>query len=410
MRSLINNGSYCRLWAIGASSTTMRWSETVALGAYVFNVTNSPFAVSLTLFFRMIPMLLFGMFIGALGDRISRKLILVISFIILSIVYLILGILVILEILEVWHIYVGAGIAGLVWATDFPIRRSMIGDVLPANQVGTGLGLDMATSNFARVPGPFLAGVFLSTIGIESVYFMGSGLYVVATITAISLNYKPSGPETHKVNPAKAILRGLKYVKHDPIIMTVLAITAIMNLFAFPYQGMVPVIARDTLHINAFLLGILVSTEGLGATLGALWVASRAKPSQYTRIYFWGSIIFLIAVIGFSRVPWYGVALPLLFIGGFGMSGFATMQSIIVISKTPSTVRSSVLGVLAVTIGTGPIAALYMGALAQVLNAPTAVLIITTCGILMMGITVILSPNFLKLRELKPLKTIDDFQ
>ena len=405
MRSVINNGSYRRLWAIGASSTTMRWSETVALGAYVFNVTNSPFAVSLTLFFRMIPMLLFGIFVGVLGDRISRKLILVISFIILSIVYFILGILVILGMIEVWHIYVGAGISGLVWATDFPIRRSMIGDVLTVDQVGTGLGLDMATSNFARVPGPFLAGIFLSTIGIESIYFMGSGLYVIATIITISLNYRPSEQGTHKVNPTKAILQGLKHVRRDPVILTVLVITAIMNLFAFPYQGMVPVIARDTLHINFFLLGILVSTEGLGATLGAFWVASRAKPSQYTRIYFWGSVIFLCAVIVFSRVPWYGAALPLLFIAGLGMSGFATMQSIIVISATPSTVRSSVLGVLAVTIGTGPIAALYMGAVAQTLSAPTAVLIIGTCGALMMGITAILSRNFLKLRKIEPLKT-----
>ena len=402
-RLVIANPSFRRLWAIGSASSTMRWLETVALGVFVFNLTDSPFAVALTFFFRMIPMLLFGAFIGAFADRVSRKHVLAVAFTVLASTYAVLGLAALMDVIDVWHVYAGAVVAGLVWATDFPVRRAMIGDVLPREQVGTGLGLDMATSNFARVPGPLLAGIFLTTIGVEAVYFLGSVLFFTAAAVAISMDSPSPEYSGERVSPMRNIIEGLRYVRKDSLIVTVLAVTVIMNMFAFPYQAMAPVIARDTLHVNALLLGVLVSVEGLGATLGALWVALKSNQSHYTRVYFWGSVLFLVVILGFSRVPWYGLALPLMFVGGFGMAAFGTMQSIIIISATPSRIRGRVLGVLAVTIGTGPLAALYVGAIAQALGAQIAVMMIAIGGIALMALVAVLSPSFLRLRSVEPL-------
>jgi MFS family permease len=185
--------------------------------------------------------------------------------------------------------------------------------------------------------------------------------------------------------------------------MTVLFITIVMNMFAFPYQSMVPVITKESLGVGDFALGALVSVEGLGSTLGALWIASRATPARYSRIYFFGSIFFLTVILAFSRVPWYALAMPLMFIGGFGMSGFGTMQSIMIVSSTPSHVRGRVLGVLAVSIGTGPIAALYVGLIARAAGAPMAVMLISLVGLCLMGLTALVNPGFLRLREAMPL-------
>jgi MFS family permease len=381
----------------------MRWLDTIATGAFVLELTGSPFAVALTFFFRMIPMFLFGAYIGAISDRLNRKTILVLVFGIMSAVYLLLAVAVATDFIQVWHVYVGALLGGSVWATDFPVRRAMIGEVVERENLSTAMGLDLATSNFMRVPGPFLGGFLLDSIGMTAVYSMGAGLFLAAMLLGLNLRYKPVEQAAIVINPIRNIIEGVRFIRRDQVIVTVLIVTVVMNMFAFPYQSMVPVIAERTFGVSNTLMGLLVSAEGLGATFGALWVASRATPAHYSRLYFFGSVLFLVMVLLFSRVPWYGVAIPILFAGGFGMSGFGTMQSIIVISATPPEMRGRVLGVLAVTIGTGPVAALAIGAIAESAGAPMAVMLMAITGLALLAVTAILLPKFLRQREVVPL-------
>ena len=391
---------------MGGFSTTMRWLETVALGAFVFQLTGSPFAVGSIFFFRMIPMLALGALIGIIADRANRKYLLVVAMSSLSVLYAGLAVLVLTDHIEYWHVALGALGAGTVWATDFPVRRALIGDVVGHDSVRTAMGIDMATSNFARIPGPLLAGVFLATVGMEAVYLMGAALFGIASLVALTLPYTSPPRVDDGGRPFGHLVEGLTHVRRDRLIVTTLVITVIMNVFAFPYQSMVPVITEESLGVGSLLLGVLVSVEGMGATLGAVLVATRVRQQQYTKIYVLGSALFLIMVIAFTRVSWYWAALPLLFVGGFGMAGFGTMQSIIVISATPSEVRGRVLGVLAVTIGTGPIAALALGALAQGIGATDAVLAMALTGVVALALTVALSPHFLRARSFEPRSTV----
>ncbi len=401
-REVFGNSAFRRLWAIGGASTAMRWLDTVAVGAFVLQLTGSPFDVALTFFFRMIPMFALGAYIGAVSDRLNRRVILIVAFSSLSIVYLLLAVAVATDVIEVWHVYLGALLAGGVWATDFPVRRAMVGEVVQRENLPAAMGLDLATSNFMRIPGPFLGGFLLDAIGMESVYALGAALFLTGAIVAFSLDYKPGPRDATRIGPIRNIVEGVRYIRRDSVIVTVLAVTVIMNMFAFPYQSMVPVIAERTFGVSNTLMGLLISAEGLGATLGALWVASRATPAQYSRIYFYGSVFFLAMILAFSRVPWYLVAIPVLFVAGFGMSGFGTMQSIMIISTTPTEMRGRVLGVLAVTIGTGPVSALAIGAIAEAAGAPAAVMIMAIAGLTLLGITWIISPEFVKLRNVKP--------
>ncbi len=409
-REVLSNPSFRRLWAIGGASTAMRWLDTVAVGAFVLQLTDSPFDVALTFFFRMIPMFAFGAYIGAISDRLNRRVLLMVAFGTLSVVYLLLAIAVFADAIQVWHVYVGALLAGGVWATDFPVRRAMVGEVVPRENLSAAMGLDLATSNFMRIPGPFLGGFLLDAIGMDAVYTMGAVLFLTGAIVAFSLDYKPVQQPVARIGPLRNIVEGVRYIRRDSVIVTVLAITVIMNMFAFPYQSMVPVISERTFGVGPTLMGLLISAEGLGATLGALWVASRARPAIYSRLYFWGSVLFLLMILSFSRLPWYGVALPVLFVAGFGMSGFGTMQSIMIISTTPAEMRGRVLGVLAVTIGTGPVSALVIGVIAESLGAPAAVMIMSLAGLGLLAVTLLLSRGFLSFRDVRPYEERGDLR
>ena len=390
---------YAKLFGIGISSNTMRWLETIALGVFVYELTESPFLVGFVGFLRMAPMLLLGAFIGALADRLNRKVMLLATNLSLTVLYILLAILVIADLIAVWHVSVGAFIAGIVWATDFPVRRALVAESVRPDRIASAFGVDMASSNFSRVIGPLVGGTFLQQIGMEAVYLLGAAMFAFATTLAFTVTVRARTPDTPRgplfTSVAHDLRSGLALVRADTILQATLIITILMNLFAFPYQHMIPVIGAETLAANPTMIGLLLSAEGLGATFGALTIAARARPRHFTRVYVFASLSFLLVIIAFGFAPWYWLALPLLFIGGFGMSGFGTMQSIIVISCTRPEMRGRVLGVLAVSIGFGPIGALNVGWLASAMGANMAVIAIAVAGFALTAGTVIVYRRFL---------------
>jgi len=395
---VISNPTYRRLWGIGLLSRTMHWLETVALGIFVFELTGSPFWVGVVGFLRLVPMFVFGPVVGLIADRMNRKILMGSSMATLACVYAIMGLLVVSGDIELWHICIGATVAGVVGSTDYVVRRAMIGDVVDSDGISTAIGIDMATSNFSRVIGPLGAGAFLATIGVQAAYFSGAILFGMGAILAFSMPYVVSPLQGTGASSGyfANLSAGLRHVRADRIIFVTIIITMVMNLFGFPYQHMVPVIGAETLEVGPLLVGILLATEGLGATIGSLMIALKARPSGYTRVYAIGSIGFLTAILLFSLSPSFWMALPIMVIGGFSMSGFATMQSIIVITSAPIEIRGRVLGVLAAAIGTGPFGALIVGSLAVIWGANNAVTAIAVTGLMLTTLTLMIWPAFLR--------------
>jgi len=375
----------------------MRWMETVALGIFVFELTGSPFWVAIVGFLRMVPMLLLSPTIGLIADRTNRKILMGSTMAVLSAVYVVMGLLVVTGLVELWHIMVGVTLSGVMWSTDFPVRRAMIGDAVGAGGIATAIGMDMATSNFSRVIGPLGAGAFLATLGVQAAYFTGAILFAIGSLLAFSLPYvapvsKPGPRSGYFANLAE----GLRHVRADRIIVVTLVITITMNVFGFPYQHMIPVIGAETLKVGPLLIGLLLATEGLGATTASLIIALKARPGGYTRIFAFGSVAFLVAILMFSISPSYWMALPALLIGGFSMAGFGTMQSIIIITSTPAAIRGRVLGVLAAMIGTGPFGALIVGVLAVWWGASSAVTAMAITGLVLTILPLAIWPAYLR--------------
>ncbi len=399
---LLLNADYVRLWSIGVALNIVFWLETVALGLYVYELTDSAFAVGFIGFLRLAPLLLLGAVIGTIADRVNRRAILAVTNMTLAIVYLVLGVLVVTGRIEFWHVSAGALIGGMLWATDFPVRRAMIGDSLPPDRLSAAFGVDMASGNFARVFGPLVGGVFIQAIGMQGVYFLGSAMFGMASIVAISMLFVRTGPNgyvpTAEAVPSRSfdLRSGLRHVRTDAILLVTIIVTIVMNVFAFPYQLMIPVIGTDKLLVDPVLVGLLFSVEGVGATLGALTVAAMARPRHFTRVYTYSSLLLLVILMAFALVPWYWLAIPLLFVSGFAMSGFATMQSVIVVISTSPAMRGRVLGVLTVAIGSGPIGALFVGFLGRQFGADTAVFTIAAIGLALTAATVLLSPRYLR--------------
>ena len=160
----------------------MRWIETIALGFYVYSSTKDEFLVGLVFFFRMAPMLFFGAFIGVISDQYNKKTILKFTLLITSIIYFLLSISAYFGTLDYNQICIGAFVAGLAWSFDFPTRRSMLSEIVDKSLYSSAIGLDMASSNMARIIGPIIAGIVLLRVDLFTIYIFGAFLFFIACI------------------------------------------------------------------------------------------------------------------------------------------------------------------------------------------------------------------------------------
>jgi MFS family permease len=392
IRGVVENASFRRLWLAGALASAMRWLDLLVVGVFVFDLTDSALHVAVFFFFRMIPRVIFGVAIGTLADRVSRQTLLVVGFVALSLVSAALGALVLSGRIEYWHLLIGAFVAGIFWSNEFPVRRAMIGDVVPLTLIGRAVALDIGTSAFTRMLGPFLGGALLVGVGVEAAFFVEAVTFIAAALVVASLRYAPPVREGPRATPLRDVAEAFRYVRASQLLMGVFAVSFVMNLLAFPYTSMVPVIGRDTLEIDAVRIGLLFSAEGLGAVLGSALIAGRVPERSYSRIYYFGSMLYLVCVLLFSRSEIYPLSLAVLWVAGFGMTSFATMQTTLVVASAAPEMRGRALGALSISIGSGPLGALHMGVLAGSLGAPLATSISATEGIVVLALVGLMWP------------------
>ncbi|MDP6821777.1 MAG: MFS transporter [Dehalococcoidia bacterium] len=378
--SIVKNPQFVRLWAIGGFTSTMMWLDMLVIALLTLDLTGSPFLVSLTFFLRFTPML-FGMGIGVIADRVNRKYMMAFGLAVQVVVAAVLASLVLTDAIEYWHLAVGAFITGTVMASEFPVRRTMIGEVVEPDQVGRAVALESGTSAGSRILGPIIGGAFFATVGPGGGFMLGVVLYGLGFLTALSMPYRPPEREVVSTGPFQQIREGVSYINGSRLMVSTLVVTLLMNIFGFPYVSQQPVVAREHLMVNDVLVGALQSIEGLGAFIGATLIVVFARPGHYTRIYLYGSLLFLVAAVVYSRSDWYWFSFGTVFLGGFGMASFAAMQSAIMIYAASPSMRARVMGSVAMFIGLGPIGQIIIGVLADLIDPRTAILITAGIGL-----------------------------
>ena len=389
---VLKTKDFKKLWFIGTTGMSMRWIEQIALGFYVYQITKDEFLVGLVFFFRNIPMLLFGAFIGVISDEFDKKNILKITLLITTVVYLLLTISSFLDQLSYFQICCGAFVAGLAWSFDFPIRRSLLSEIVDKRLYPSAIGVDMTSSNIARVSGPILAGIVLQQVSLFPIYLFGTAMFLMAFIACTKVEAERIIKEENSNSLSllfNDLIEGIKYIFTSRILITVLVVTIIMNFLVFTYQSQLTVLVQTNLSDLPIILGVLAALEGLGATLGTLMIANFPL-KRGMLIFLSGSFLFGICIIAFVFSKVFFVSILLMVIGGFGMAGFGTLQSILIISASDQKIRGRVLGILAITIGTQPIGAFILGYYSREYGSVNAVKIsVLIAMILLIAVTIL---------------------
>ena len=366
----------------------IRWFQLLALGVYTFETTNSPLLVSIVPLLWMLPLSLCGPLVGAIADRTNRQILLAGSLAVITLVSGTMAGLAWVGELEFYHIVVASFLSGIFWATDMPVRRRLLGD-LSGGALSMAMSLDAATGNATRMLGPLLGGITLQFMGVFGVFFF-SGLAYAVCLVIVFLARVPGRPSSvGSFTLISDLYAGVRYVASDRNLRRILVITIAFNVFGFPFTAMIPVLGRDNLGLDPFMVGVMSSVEGFGAFAGALLVAWMARPTNYFQLYLWGTIsyIFLVFylsilsyVVGGPHHSFVIASVTLTMIGVAGAS-FAAMQSTLTYLGASPEYRSRVLGVLTLCIGSGPIGFFNVGWMANIWGAPTALFVMSLEGL-----------------------------
>ena len=265
-------GDFWRLWFVGMVTTTVRWLETVAVGIVVYQQTGSAFVVAMITMLRLLPMGLFGAFLGAFAERFDRRLTLAGLLGLMAVTSAALSALAWSGPLEVWQLAVGGFVNGCGWATDNPLRRMMMGEAVGRDRMATAMAFDVGAGNASRMVGPTVGGLLLAGIGIEGAFLLSAVLYLAA-----DRRHAGGAQPARALAGAGAVLgrtwEAIAIVFADQRLAATMMVTVIYNVFAWPFTSMIPVIARDRLQLGPEGVGILTSFDGIGAFAGALLLA-----------------------------------------------------------------------------------------------------------------------------------------
>jgi MFS family permease len=384
---LFGEPDFRRLWLVGVVVFAVRWLEMLAVAVFAYQHTGSPFVVALLTMLRMLPMALFGAVVGAMAERLERRIALIIVVVSMLLSSLVLALLAWSNTLEVWHVALASFVNGVAWTTDNPVRRTMIGEVVGPERMSAAMSLDVGANNASRMLGPTLGGVLLATTGIGGAFAVSVACYGVAVVAAMRIRrrnpVRPPGAD----GVIERMIEGFMLVRRDRRLIGTLVITVIYNTFGWPFTSMIPVIGQDNLGLGAVGIGFLASMDGVGAFCGAIVIALVAKPAVFARLYVGGVLIYLLMLPVFALAPDPLLSGTVLLITGIANAGFSIMQATLVYLAAPPEMRSRIYGVLSVCIGVGMIGFIHLGLLAGMIGASWATATIGVEGILVMLLT-----------------------
>ena len=388
-RLLLGNPRFLLVWVIGGLTGVVRWLQLLVLGLYTFQMTGSPLLVSVVPMLWMLPLALCGPFIGVVADRVSRKLLLVGSLALVFAVSVAMALASSAGALGFSYVAAASVLGGIFWATDMPVRRRLLGD-LADGDLAAAMSLDSATSNATRMAGPVLGGVVLQTFSLTGVFLLSAVVFAVS-LAAIAFTPAPGAPRrAPSTYFVRELISGIRFVVGDAGLRWIFGITIVFNVWGFPFTSMIPVIGSGRLGLDPAMVGLLSSTEGVGAFIGAVIVAVAVQPRGFAPLYLWGTTAYLALVgcLGVVSLIAGGPVLSFLATSGvllaLGLAGacFSAMQSTLSYLNALPEFRSRVLGVLTLCIGTGPIGFLHIGWLAETFGAPAALMITAAEGLL----------------------------
>ncbi len=370
--------------------------QTVAVGWHLYEMTGSAVALGLVGIAQFLPIFLFSMLGGISADKFNRKKILIYSQLVLSLMATVLTIATFKNLANPWLIYGVLFLNSTFNAFSQPARQSVIPHLVPNNLFMNAVSLNTLQRQSALVIGPAIGGLIIAGYGVGGIYLFNAVSFLFLILAIIPLNI-PAHLESKKASFSfQSVMEGIRFVKSSPILWSTMVLDFLATFFGTA-TILMPIFAKDVLHIGAQGLGLLYGAPAIGGIVAGLILSSLHNLKNQGRIILISVFIYGLATIGFGLSSNLWIALFFLSLTGAGDMTATILRNTIRQTITPDHLRGRMVSVNMVFVQGGPrLGEVEAGLTAALLGAPRSVIL---GGIGTILITMLIAAKIPKLRK-----------
>jgi MFS family permease len=357
------------------------WMTRIATAWLVYRLTNSALMLGLVSFAGQIPTFIFAPYAGVWVDRLNRHRVLIVTQALAMLQSFALAALTLAKVITVPEIIWLGALQGLINAFDMPARQAFVTQMVEEKQdLGNAIALNSSMVNMARLIGPPIAGMIIAATG-EGLCFLVDGFsYIAVILSLIAMRAVQPQILSKRGDIFHELKVGLSYVSRFAPVRAILLLLALVSLVGMPYTVLMPIFAARVLHGGPHTLGFLMSASGVGALVGAVFLAARKSVLGLGRMITVSTGLFGIGLIGFSLSHSLPLSLLILLFSGFGMMVQLASSNTILQTIVPDESRGRVMSYYTMAfVGMAPFGSLLAGSLANRIGAPATILISGIC-------------------------------
>ena len=362
------------------------WMQRIAISWLVYVLTQSALMLGLVAFASRIPMLVLSPYAGAFVDRHSRYRTLLVTQVASMVQAGLLALVVLTNHYNITIIILLSIMLGAINAFDAPSRQSlMIVLVQNKQDLPNAIALNSSMVTLARLIGPAVAGILLSTVG-EGICFLINFLSFIAVISTLLMMKIKIPARKKNIEPIwKNLRQGITYLKRNPALRYSLMLMALLGFVVMPYMTLLPIFAKTVFKGDVEVFSWLNIISGLGALLGAIYVASLKAEKNLLKVIITAGLVISISLLLFSYCTYLPLSLFFLMIGECGLLTFIASTNTFLQTHVDEHMRGRVISYYVMAFGgTIPIGSLVIGLLAHLTSAPFTVLLEGIAGIIIM--------------------------
>jgi len=384
--------------AVSAQGIIIGWQVYgLARGQFGYSIERSAALLGLIGLVQFVPLFLLTPLVGLTADTFDRRWIVRGTTALLALNAVMLGLLTWSGHLSMPFLFLAAGFVGVARAFSGPAYSALAPNLVPREVLPTAIAISTLAWQTGTIAGPSVGGV-LYAIHPDIAYAVIATLFVVALALMFLIGPVPQPPAQSDRHPLQRILDGFRYVRRNRLVLAAITLDLFVVLLAGA-TALLPIYARDILHVGASGLGLLAAGMGIGAALSSLWFSFRPMKSNVGVKMLGAVILFAGAILTFGVSRWFPLSLAALIVAGGADMVSVYVRSSLIQLHTPDAMRGRVGAVSQLTISaSNELGEAETGLMASLLGPVGAVVF---GGVAAIAITLLWSRLFPELRLAK---------
>jgi MFS family permease len=374
--SSLRHRSFRLLWLGLMISVAGSQMQTWALFWHIRTLTDQPIALGGVGMARILPIIGFSLIGGAVADRLNRRSVILVTQSIMALSALALAVFTLRGTVTLWHIYLLTAIQAAAIAFDSPARQSLVPNLVPVQELPNAFSLQSIAFQVGSIVGPALSGLVIAYRGQYEVYLINAFSYLAVIVALLLMGKIPQQIRSAggRVINREAIAEGIRYILASPVILA----TMVLDFFATFFSSantLMPIFAKDVLHVGAIEYGWMSAAQSIGAVIAAGTISQIGVIRRQGPVFLISVVAFGLATIGFGLSRSFVMAMVMLALVGASDSVSTIIRNTVRQLQTPDYLRGRMTSVNQIFFMGGPqLGEVEAGLAAQFLGAPMAVI------------------------------------